>query len=578
MPNTVASIGVDLTAKIASFEVNMQKATRVMESSQRRMNSSLARIDKGFKSLGRSIGAFVGVAGGALLVRGFENMSKSAIEFGDNLAKQADRIGVGVEALQGLRFAGDRSGISIDKVDAALLRFSKTVGEARLKTGTLFTILNKNDPAFLKQLTGSSGINEALTIMLDRLANTNDALDRNALASAAFGRQAGAAFGAAAGNLQPLADRLQSMGGILENDLARQAEEAQDKLTNLDTVLKVKLNRTVLKNIDGFVAFRSILNDIAITAVKVAASIGTLTDRLGANFRALNNIAPPADASIEQLQAQGARIRKEIDSFTASREKNVGSLNSRIPGIRKAALRNINDFDEEIAKLKENLDRVNSAISNNLSAALGPAAPPPSPPSGGGGGSTAGGGFVFSGKVPDAPALKSAALGAKQYQEQLDRLAPKTRQWQAVSAQAARGISDAFASAIFQGQGLLKTLGALAKQLAARVFSNFLFSKIAPALGIPLPPGFAGGGRASNPFIAGERGPELIVPQGPVSVNNAAATERLLGGGGVVVNQTIAPNFAGNAATREEVLLMGRLTKQAAIDGTIQALRRPRKI
>jgi hypothetical protein len=50
--------------------------------------------------------------------------------FGDQLAKQAQRIGVSVEALQRLRYAGDMAGASQEALDDALLKGNKILAEA----------------------------------------------------------------------------------------------------------------------------------------------------------------------------------------------------------------------------------------------------------------------------------------------------------------------------------------------------------------------------------------------------------------------------------------------------------------
>lgn len=81
-----------------------------------------------------------------------------------------------------------------------------------------------------------------------------------------------------------------------------------------------------------------------------------------------------------------------------------------------------------------------------------------------------------------------------------------------------------------------------------------LFGGIGTAIGGPIgtafsavgaqatAPGQAGGGRlqSGNPYLVGERGPELIVPSSAGTIMNNHNTKNALGGGGgTVVNQTI---------------------------------------
>mgnify|MGYP000713553557 CR=1 FL=1 len=133
--NTVANIGVDLTAKIAGFEANMNKATKKLSSSQARMNKSLKRIEGGFAALGKKIAAFAGIAGAGLALRSLNNLSEKAIDFGDNLAKTADKLGIDIEVLQEFRFAAERAGIAQTTLDTAVQRFIRRTAEAAQGTG-----------------------------------------------------------------------------------------------------------------------------------------------------------------------------------------------------------------------------------------------------------------------------------------------------------------------------------------------------------------------------------------------------------------------------------------------------------
>jgi hypothetical protein len=54
---------------------------------------------------------------------------------GDRIAKTADKLGIGVEALQELRFAGDRAGVEVRTLEMALQRFTRRAAEAAAGTG-----------------------------------------------------------------------------------------------------------------------------------------------------------------------------------------------------------------------------------------------------------------------------------------------------------------------------------------------------------------------------------------------------------------------------------------------------------
>jgi len=589
--NPVANIGIDFDAKFAKLEGDLKKVSKSVDRFEKRTKKSFGGVQKQLKSLGRAAAGFAAAFAGAAGARALNETAKAAIEFGDSLAKQADRIGVSVEALQELRFAGERVGISIEKTDAGLLRFSKTIGEASDQTGTLFTLLKKSDPALLSRLLDADTLDQALDIILEKLPEIDTVMKRNALAAAAFGRQSGAAFGAAAGQIDPLQRKLRALGAIMDEKLARKAEVAADKLTDLDVVMKNKLNVAVLENIEGFTEFRELLSDVQRIAIKAAAALGSLAkfnpfsrDEADDFFDAL--------LDVEILQGKIAAVQKNIDRSRGRANDPFGRFDSNQAIKRKARLQ------AQLEDAEKRLDHANAENQKRLRRERATATP-----IGGGDGGGDGGGNPFANiKTPGEPSKKEDAMAARAEQnferinaiidatrtpmedmaarlkeidgllseasdpeqfvglleaqnrigEQMGELSERTSEWQRASEFAARGIADAFADAIVFGDKLGASLKRLAQQLASRVISNFLFSSIGGGEGggggkglfgaVKGLFGKAGGGRIAPgaPLLVGERGPELIVPQRSATVINAADARRAAGGGGAVtVNQTL---------------------------------------
>lgn len=85
-------------------------------------------LSVGIRSLG---GALEGVA----TVGGLTALVDRSISAADAVAKTADKIGVGVEALQELRYAASLAGIEENTLDMALQRFTRRAAEAAKGTG-----------------------------------------------------------------------------------------------------------------------------------------------------------------------------------------------------------------------------------------------------------------------------------------------------------------------------------------------------------------------------------------------------------------------------------------------------------
>ncbi|MBK8401186.1 MAG: hypothetical protein IPL29_09090 [Propionivibrio sp.] len=90
----IATLTIDLVAKLASLERDMGKAAQIAEKNARRMDQAFSAVGKTLATLGAglSVGAFVG------LVRG-------VADAGDALAKLSPRTGATAEELSKLQYA-----------------------------------------------------------------------------------------------------------------------------------------------------------------------------------------------------------------------------------------------------------------------------------------------------------------------------------------------------------------------------------------------------------------------------------------------------------------------------------------
>src|ERR671910_254346 len=107
------------------------------EQSLKRIESAGERASGGLRGLGRQaelLRTGIRTLGGALIgvttVGGLAALVDRSISAADAIGKTADKIGVGVEALQELRFAAKASGVEQQTLDMALQRFTRRAAEA----------------------------------------------------------------------------------------------------------------------------------------------------------------------------------------------------------------------------------------------------------------------------------------------------------------------------------------------------------------------------------------------------------------------------------------------------------------
>lgn len=184
--------------------------------------------------------------GAGVLAVGIAAATSAYLEHAGALADVSAQVGVGVEALQELRYAFGLAGVGAEEVDDALATLSKGIGQAKAGTGKLAGFLSKVSPALLRQVKAAKSNEEAFDLMFEAIARIPDPARRAALATAAFGG-GGAKLARIAGEgtegLAKLREEFRQIGGGLS---AEQVAAADDLGDNLD---KLKLGLTGVANL-----------------------------------------------------------------------------------------------------------------------------------------------------------------------------------------------------------------------------------------------------------------------------------------------------------------------------------------
>ena len=132
------------------------------------------RVQKRMKSLKKV--SLVAGAGVVAMAAGFAAAGKKAIDFADNIAKTSDRIGMTTKNFQEMAHSFDLAGVSTEQFSGAAAGLQKRIGELKMGTGSLFTIL-KDDQAFSTLLQGTTDTSEAIRIMVEKLGRQHASLE-----------------------------------------------------------------------------------------------------------------------------------------------------------------------------------------------------------------------------------------------------------------------------------------------------------------------------------------------------------------------------------------------------------------
>jgi hypothetical protein len=243
------------------------------EQSLKRIETAGERASGGLKGLGRQaelLRTGIRTLGGALIgvttVGGLAALVDRSISAADAIGKTADKIGVGVEALQELRFAAKASGVEQQTLDMALQRFTRRAAEAAQGTGEAKDALAQMGIALRDQSDNLRRSEDLLGDVADAFARIEDPAERVRLAFKLFDSEGVALVNLlrdGSGALEEMRERARDLGIVLDEHLVRDAERARTELDTLSQVISANLTRAALEAAPVIADLSSWLADVA---------------------------------------------------------------------------------------------------------------------------------------------------------------------------------------------------------------------------------------------------------------------------------------------------------------------------
>ncbi|ORC37261.1 hypothetical protein B4O97_03465 [Marispirochaeta aestuarii] len=222
--------------------------------------NAVDRLSGPIRRMQQNVKRFALAAGAGMAAATFA-VARSTMKFaeaGDEIAKTSRRLGLSAESFQELRFAADRSGVSAESFTTAMERLNKNVGDLRAGTGTLTTLLNKQNPALAKQLKLAESNEQAFSILVEQMAAIENPMDRAALAQAAFGR-AGQELIVMAENgtagIEALREEARKYGNVISTNAAKSSERFIDSMTNLKNSMTAVKNNAIAPLVNAMQPF-----------------------------------------------------------------------------------------------------------------------------------------------------------------------------------------------------------------------------------------------------------------------------------------------------------------------------------
>ena len=179
--------------------------------------------------------ALVGVAGAA----GFGLLVKSSLNSTDSLAKTASKIGTTTEALGGLRFAAELTGVATNTMDMALQRFTRRTAEAAMGTGEAKGAIK--ELGINAQELNKMPLDKRMVVLADAFSEVKNESDRLRLAFKLFDSEGAALVNTLSGGSEALKEMLgeaKMLGLAMSSSAAKGVEDTVDAMTKLKSMAK----------------------------------------------------------------------------------------------------------------------------------------------------------------------------------------------------------------------------------------------------------------------------------------------------------------------------------------------------
>jgi len=210
----IATLSIDLEAKLANLERDFSKASRLAEDNARKMKSAYSDVGKTFESLGAALAGAVGV-------NFFTTLVVSAIDAQDKLKDLSKSTSLSVETLAGLSSVAQKTGSDIDGIADAINKLSVNMGKDAEKFAKLGIVAK--DPV------------EAFKQLADVFNAIEDPQKRAAVAAEALGKSwksAAPALSEGSKAIGEMIERGQKLSGIT-SESADKADELNDNFADL---------------------------------------------------------------------------------------------------------------------------------------------------------------------------------------------------------------------------------------------------------------------------------------------------------------------------------------------------------
>lgn len=221
----------DLVAKLTLDTSEYDKSLGDSEKSSSSFGSTLGSIMGAVGTAAGVAGVAVTAIGGAVVgtTSALADAVSGVAEYGDNIDKMSQKMGISIEAYQEWDAVMQHSGTSMESLKASM----KTLANAAESGNEAFAQLGITE----EQIASMSN-EELFSSVITGLQNLGEGTERTYLAGQLLGRGAtelGALLNTSAEDTQAMKDRVHELGGVMSDEAVKSAAQFQDNLQDLQT-------------------------------------------------------------------------------------------------------------------------------------------------------------------------------------------------------------------------------------------------------------------------------------------------------------------------------------------------------
>jgi hypothetical protein len=304
MAISAEQLNVILSARDREFTRAMDRAQRRVETFANKSNKSLLSASGSFTALAGAARTFLPALSAGIIVQQVRRVVSEL----DQIGKKADAIGLTTDALQELRVIAEEAGVSQENLDNSMMQFSKRLGEARQGTGTAKVALEELNLS-ANEL-AEMPLDQALQVVADRMTEVESATDRTAYATQLFGRQGVGMLNLlreGADGMEAMRQNARDLGIVIDEDLIRGAEDAENQLGLMSRVISANLSQALI--------------NLAPLLVGAAQGVAAITRNISFLFSAMDE----GLARTQALEGFGTQLQ-QVNALIAEAERNGGRV------------------------------------------------------------------------------------------------------------------------------------------------------------------------------------------------------------------------------------------------------------